>query len=371
MKILHVASFLQGGAGRVIVELAAAEQRAGHEVTVVTSSGGAPGYGNYDAYLDMLTAAGVAWVRVDSLFHRRPEQIIHAHAAVPGLAALVFMGARRVPAGLVETMHGWGQAKTPEQSRSDVAVLNLMDRVVVPSRSSADLIGSLGVERSRLLVVPYGVPASAPELSEADHDTWMTMTRARRAGWVVIACVGTIGPRKNQRLLVEAVAALRHHALCVLIGDGDTAAIRSAVVEHGCERRVCLHGYSKSARTLAAHADLLVLPSRSEGQPLAILEAFADGLLVATSDVPELVELVSDGVTGFTFAAEDAASLASTITHVATLSNSSRRTVREAARRRYAAEFTSTGMIDRYAAVYRGVIGRTASGHERLTPPAA
>src|SRR5215510_12876913 len=49
MKILHLATFLQGGAGRVIADLAAAQRAAGNDVTVVASRTGAPGFGNYDA----------------------------------------------------------------------------------------------------------------------------------------------------------------------------------------------------------------------------------------------------------------------------------------------------------------------------------
>ena len=42
MDILHLATFLQGGAGRVIADLACAQAGAGHRVTVVASRTGAP-----------------------------------------------------------------------------------------------------------------------------------------------------------------------------------------------------------------------------------------------------------------------------------------------------------------------------------------
>ena len=54
MRILHLTTFLQGGAGRIIVELAREQQRQGHEVMVVASRRGAPGYGNYQEYLQTL-----------------------------------------------------------------------------------------------------------------------------------------------------------------------------------------------------------------------------------------------------------------------------------------------------------------------------
>jgi glycosyltransferase involved in cell wall biosynthesis len=391
MKILHLASFLQGGAGRVIVALAREQQRAGHDVTVVTSRHGASGYGNYQAYLDELSANGLTPYLVDCMFQRdhgrnlaavaavdrifpsgHEPDVIHTHAAIPSLVALLLAGARRAPIGLVQTMHGWGKAKTAEQVATDVSLLGLVDRVVAPSAESAGLLGGLGVPSSRIDVVPYGVTSSVPAIDEADHDTWIAMRRARHAGRLIVACVGTFGTRKNQALLVDAGARLpAADVLCVLIGDGDCAPLRQSVARHGCADRVILHGYSRAARALAAGADLLVLPSRSEGQPIAVIEAFCDGLLVAVSDIPELAELVENGTTGLTFPAEDPDALARTIAGVARSSNVSRRAMREAARARYAAQFTLTRMAERYAAVYESVrVSRTFGSRQTASPAA-
>jgi glycosyltransferase involved in cell wall biosynthesis len=391
MKILHLTTFLQGGAGRIIVELAREQQRLGHDVTVVASRRGVPGYGNYDEYLDTLAALGMPAELVSSTFERshhrtlaaaaaidrllpagREPDVIHSHAAVPSLIALLLAGVRKTPMRVIQTMHGWGQTKTAEQAATDVGVLNLVDRVAVPSSHSATLLAELGVQPAQIAIVPYGVPARVPGLSEADDATWIAMARARRSERLVIACVGTIGPRKNQTLLVEALGRLeRLNPLCVFIGDGDDRLLRHVVNHHGCETRVRIHGYSPSARALAAGADLLVLPSRSEGQPISILEAFCDGLLVATSDIPELVELVENGVTGFRFRSDDAQALADMLNGVARLSNSDRRAVRLAARDKYTADFTLSRMVEQYVQLYATLGGQKPQPKQRLAQSAA
>jgi glycosyltransferase involved in cell wall biosynthesis len=391
MRILHLTTFLQGGAGRIIVELAREQQRQGHDVMVVASRGGAPGYGNYQDYLETLAGLGMPVALVNSTFERthlttvaaataidrlipagREPDVIHSHAAVPSLIGLLVAGVRRMSVGVLQTMHGWGQAKTADQAATDVGVLNLVDRVVVPSTHSAALLTGLGVRPSHITIVPYGVPAAAQRLSEADEATWIAMARARHAGRLVIACVGTLGPRKNQTLLVEAVARLdRLNPLCVVVGEGDDRPLRQVVEHRRCGDRVRIHGYSASARALAAGADLLVLPSRREGQPISILEAFADGLIVATSDIPELVELVNPGVTGFHFRSDDAQSLADLIVRVAHLSNSDRRAIRVAARDRYTGHFTLTRMVERYGQVYATLRAKQPLPRRRATRPAA
>jgi glycosyltransferase involved in cell wall biosynthesis len=390
MRILHLSTFLQGGAGRIIADLALEQQRAGHDVRVMTSATGAAGYGNYDGYLDELAAAGVATRRVDSMFHRQhaanltvvrslldwyvpgqEPEVIHSHAAVPGMVALLFAGARRLRAAMVQTMHGWGHVKSGDQVATDVTILNLMDRVVVASRHSVDTLVSLGVAPARIAMVPYGVRQEGVALEDRDAELLVEMTRSRRHGALVIACVGTVGARKNQALLIEAIAALPAlPLLCVFIGDGETDALRDAALRAGVADRVRVHGYSRSARRLAGAADLLVLPSRSEGQPVSVLEAFCDGTLVAVSDIPELTELVTDDL-GFRFPARDAAGLAATLATVAGLPNHTRRTIRERTRACYQARFTVEAMTREYLALYRTSITAPPTDIRRRESPAA
>ena len=62
MNILHITTFLQGGAGRIFAELASSQAQSGHKVTVATSETGYQDYGNYPQWLDRLASAGVGLV---------------------------------------------------------------------------------------------------------------------------------------------------------------------------------------------------------------------------------------------------------------------------------------------------------------------
>ena len=385
MKILHLATFLQGGAGRVLVDLVAEQRGAGHQVLVMASSTSVPdaGYANNGAYLDELARIDVPVHLVDSMFVRdhaanlavvralgeicppgAEPDVVHTHAAVPSLVALVFAGARRRPMAVVQTMHGWGGAKTPGQIATDVALMNLVDRVAVPSRYAAEVIASLGVASSRVAVVAHGVGAGTTDLDLRDRSVLRDMERARRAGLLVAACVGTIGARKNQRVLVEAIARMTgpRAAYAVFIGDGPSPDLLKSIEAAGLGGRVHVHGYSRAARRLAAAADVLVLPSRSEGQPLAVLEAFCDGTLVLVSSIPELAELVADGATGLQFAADDAASLATALDRLAAMPEAARRAITGRARLTQASRFTTAVMANHYFDLYRESFEAQAPG---------
>lgn len=386
MKILHLATFLQGGAGRVLVDLVADQQAAGHDVLVAASRTGVPdaGYANSVSCLDELARLSVPVCLVDSMFARdhaanlavvraigdlcppgREPDVLHTHAAVPSLVALVFAGARRRPMALVQTMHGWSGAKTPGQVATDVALMNLVDRVAVPSRHSAEVVASLGVAGGRVAVVAHGVGAGASDpLDVRDGSVLREMARARASGLLVVACVGTIGSRKNQRVLVDAIARMAgpRSAYAVFIGDGDVRDLLQTIEAAGLGGRVRVHGYSRAARRLAAAADVLVLPSRSEGQPLAVLEAFCDGTLVLVSNIPELAEIVVDGGTGLHFAADDAGSLAAVLDHVAAMPDRVRQAITGRARLVHGSRFSTAVMASQYAAVYRESCEALTSG---------
>ena len=269
MRILHLSTFLQGGAGRVITDLAVEQARAGHEVRVVVSLTGPPGYGNYACFLDRLRGHGVSVRLIDSMFERRhapnlavvraldalyrvgaEPDVIHTHAAVPSLVGLLFAGVRRAPLRLVQTMHGWGIVKTADQVATDVALLNLVDQVVVPSGHAAHTLASLGVSPSRLALVSYGVGTSSDELSARDRSLMADMAEARGRGRLVVACVGTFGARKNQALLVGAAATLAESPFLVFVGDGDDRELSAAIAAAGLADSARVHGFSPAARQI-------------------------------------------------------------------------------------------------------------------------
>jgi glycosyltransferase involved in cell wall biosynthesis len=95
-------------------------------------------------------------------------------------------------------------------------------------------------------------------------------------------------PNKGFDLLIDAAAMLDHGVHVVLVGGG-TAEARAAMEERarrlGVSARVHFLGHRGDARAVAAASDVFVLPSRSEGFPVVMLEAMAAGVPVVAADV--------------------------------------------------------------------------------------
>ncbi|HTT80652.1 MAG TPA: glycosyltransferase family 4 protein [Stellaceae bacterium] len=129
-----------------------------------------------------------------------------------------------------------------------------------------------------------------------------------------LACVGRLYPRqKGQDLLFEALASPvwreRPWRLSVY-GEGPQRQTLERLAEKlGISDRVVFAGFARVEQIWAAnHA--LVMPSRYEGLPLAMVEAMVCGRPVVATDVAGHAEIIEDGMTGFLADAPTAGSIA-------------------------------------------------------------
>ncbi len=116
----------------------------------------------------------------------------------------------------------------------------------------------------------------------------------------VIATLGSLIPRKNQALVIEALAHIPDATL-LLIGEGpDRATLTARTARLGLSERVKLLGNLPHGELPAwlGTCDVMALPSSSEGLANAWVEALACGVPVVISEAGGARELVSDPVYG-------------------------------------------------------------------------
>jgi glycosyltransferase involved in cell wall biosynthesis len=130
---------------------------------------------------------------------------------------------------------------------------------------------------------------------------------------LLLACVGRLHPpSKGQDILLEALAnpvwADRNWRLH-LYGDGNMKeSIERMVRQLDLSDRVVFGGYV-AVEDIWARNQVLVMPSRFEGLPLAIVEAMLCGRTVVATQVAGNSEILDDGVSGFLASAPTVQSL--------------------------------------------------------------
>jgi len=281
----------------------------------------------------------------------RRHRIALAHAHEFSMGVYGAWAARQAGIPHLVTMHG-GRYYA-ERLRRRVALragVTLGGRMVAVSHELArQLRRDLWLPASRICTIPNGVrfvPTAHSTLRDELH-----LTAADR----LVVAVGNLYPVKGHRVAVEALALLRdrHPRLHLAIaGRGELAeALRREAEERGIAARLHLLGLRADVPNVLAAADAFVLPSLSEGLPLALLEAMFAGCPIVASDVGEVRTVLAAGAAGSVVPAGDAAALAGALD---TLLQAPDRAweLGARARRRATTDYGIASMVTRYAALY-------------------
>jgi len=183
------------------------------------------------------------------------------------------------------------RARFTEQARQAAAN---SDAIIAVSQSTASQVEQLlGVEPSRIHVVPHGSPHGSPQ----DASVSTAAGAARRENLVLF--VGVIQRRKNVGRLVKAFERLPAGWRLALAGasQGYGAAEELRAVEESPRRAdidVLGHLTGEQLAALYARARIFAFPSLDEGFGMPILEAMAHGVPVVTSQSSAMPEVAGD-----------------------------------------------------------------------------
>jgi len=182
--------------------------------------------------------------------------------------------------------------------------------VVVPSellRRVAVELWRLPPERVRL--IPNGIRLD--RFAPAGGNPGLRARLGIPADALVVGTVGSLRAVKNHARLLEAVAqagtSVRNLHL-LLVGDGDERpALESRAAALDLAGRVCFAGYQEEPAPFYQAMDLFALSSESEQMPVALLEAMASSLPVASTDVGDVRAVLPSDQAAFLVPSDDAA----------------------------------------------------------------
>ena len=304
-----------GGGGRMAHNVNSVLARRGHQIRVQTAW--LPGLAKYEVRegveifrtfgfrrrADLCTvpemAGYVATSLLPSLQHIRKwkPDIIHAHFAVPtGALALACRVLTRVP--YVLTAHlGDLPGGNPDQTDSLFRALDLLIRPIwaKASGTSASSSFAAGLARAAYQVEPHIILNGISMVGRPSSSKAPTSPLA-------IAAIGRFNPQKNFPWMIEALAPGSFPWHLTLIGDGSQRAeIEAAVRKSNLQDRVTLTGWvpEPRMREVLASSDILLMPSTSEGNPVAAIEALKNGVAILGSNIGGLTDLIEDGGNGF------------------------------------------------------------------------
>jgi glycosyltransferase involved in cell wall biosynthesis len=126
--------------------------------------------------------------------------------------------------------------------------------------------------------------------------------------------VGRLDSRKNQRYLLEILAAARkqgrRYTLSIIGGGSDRPVLEARAAELGVADQVTFLGYQPNPRGLMREHKVYCHTSTTESFGIVLVEAMSEGLPVITSAVGGIPEVIRPGVDGLFWPLDDAAKAA-------------------------------------------------------------
>src|SRR5882672_2839579 len=279
----RIAQFIEsdgpGGAERMVGQLAGELQNGGCFAVAFLPADGEGWLGRE------LAAAGVAveYVRLEHLLspqlsralaaalRRHRIDVVHSHEFTMALCGA--WAARRAGLPHLITMHGgrYYAQRFRRRLALRAAIAFSQQLVAVSDPLAAHLSRDLLIRRTRITTIANGVRFTPTGRSSLRGE--LGLTDADR----LAVAVGNLYAVKGHTYLLEAVAQLSStypQLHVALAGRGELAgALEGQARDLGLGGRVHFLGLRQDVANVLAAADVFVLPSLSEGLPLALLEA--------------------------------------------------------------------------------------------------
>lgn len=233
------------------------------------------------------------WGRLEFLFLaliyslKANYDILHTHAFSPGLVAPFIKFFRNKP--VVYTVHGKGYKISGlgfgESILEDIVTYKIPYDLEI-SVAKNTIIKKASAKK--LLIIPNGVDINR-----------FSKARRKRKEINRILYVGRLFFDKGVDILIEAFKILKIPGVSLtIVGEGPEEKTLKKI-SHGDD--IKFNGKLEGSGLINAYkkADMLVMPSRVEGMPVRLLEAWAAGLPVLATKVGDNGRYIKEGINGF------------------------------------------------------------------------
>lgn len=330
MRVLHVSGPARGGIARHIEQLCGGLSPAGVEGRLVS-----------------VVVSPASLLSLTREIRRGRWDLVHCHGFQGGAVGRTAAALAGVPAIL--TIHNTLQISAPVRLGAKVTEKWLAGRTARWVAVSAYLRNyarqELGVPPEKMETILNGVdfPPEIPPRQERP----------------VLGTVARLIPAKGVDVFLRAVQLLRPEIpelKALVVGEGpEGARLRTMSRDLGLESIVEFLGYREDVAEQLGRMAVFVLPTRSEGLGISVLEAMARGVPVIASAVGGVPELVRHQVTGLLVRPGEYGAIARGARRLLA-DREGAETLRKNAYREVAANFSARAMLEQTAATYRRVL---------------
>lgn len=301
------------------------------------------------------------WRPLIRLMRSGRVDIVHAHKFGSNLWAALLVPRTRLPV-LLAHEHSWSYEGTLRRFVDRELIARRAGRIVAVSPT--DRMRMIELERipeKKVVFIPNGIPDRPPGDGE----------RARRklglaSSEPVVGTVCGLRPEKEVKTALRALGRLaprRPDLRFVVVGDGpERGSLERLADELGVRTLFLGHQPNDEVPDLVAAMDVLVLSSRFEGMPLAVLEWMAAGKAIVASRVGGIPSIVEHEQEAILVPPRDHVAFAQEIARLLD-DPAERRRLGDAARLRQQGQFRFQRSLDLLEELYQRVYAEASTGN--------
>ncbi|WP_310829915.1 glycosyltransferase family 4 protein [Paenibacillus pedocola] len=254
-------------------------------------------------------------LRLKKSFQQEKFDIVHVHTPVASVLGRIAAKFAKVPT-IIYTAHGFHFYKGASWFNwitfyiIEYCLSYLTDILITINEEDTLRAKSFKVKQEVLYVPGVGVDIqkfSSRKSMEVEMELKSELSINEKQ--FVILTVAELIERKNYGQLIDSILELKNKGYsvkCLIVGIGDLKGVLEERVNHlGLENIISFLGFRRDIPELMSLSDVVVLLSRQEGLPKALLEALASGKPIITTDVRGNRELVENGVNGYLVNVDD------------------------------------------------------------------
>ena len=297
-------------------------------------------------------------VQILRYIKRNNIHLVHSHGYKPNIFMSVVP---RRGIKVLSTVHGWSKQTASAKGKTyefiDSLSLRTMDKIVAVSKAVFDDLTWCGVNKDKIEVIYNGIA-----LDSLKTEFIRSLVRTEYGipqSTYVLGAVGRLAAVKGYQYLIEAmpsvVAAIPNCKL-LIAGEGSLKnELLHRIVKQGLASYITLVGYQTPISRFLSMVDVFVMPSLSEGLPIALLEAMACGNPVLASSVGGIPEVITSRKDGILLPPADSNALAGSIKELYH-NQSLRANISRQGKELVEGKFSSTSMARQYLSVYSGLM---------------
>ncbi len=237
------------------------------------------------------------------LIAEREIRVVSCHGYKADLYGFALKYLLRCPVRLLTIAHGWTYESTKMRLYCflDKCLMRCFDRIVLVNEKQRKQLGTVGIRRDLVTVIPNAVNPRFLEL-QIDRQKSRSLFGIAATEFV-ISCVGRFSKEKGFATAIELVARLSEKGQAItllLCGDGPEREELERMAE-AVSARIIFTGFRSDVEHVYAASNVFLSTSVIEGLPNTLLEAQACALPCVASDVQGNNDVIADGTNGLLY----------------------------------------------------------------------